>query len=211
MVKVYVMAVENLPDPKEFPQIMEGLSDKRKEKILCFKRTINRKQSLGAGLLLKHILGEYNLNFEDMYYGEKGKPEIKGIHFNLSHSEDMVVCAVSEKAVGCDVEKVGEYRNGIAERYFTENEIAYLNLFDGEESKEEFYRLWTMKESYLKMTGEGVTIPLNQIEFLVNENIQVYRDNIACDCIIKEYNIPGYKLTVCAKENVFADNICQIF
>ena len=62
-----------------------------------------------------------------------------------------------------------------------------------------------------KMTGEGVTIPLNQIEFLVNENIQVYRDNIACDCIIKEYNIPGYKLTVCAKENVFADNICQIF
>ena len=162
-------------------------------------------------LLLKHILGEYNLSFEDMYYGENGKPEIKGIHFNLSHSEDMVVCAVSEKAVGCDVEKVGEFRNGIAERYFTENEIAYLNLFDGEESKEEFYRLWTMKESYLKMTGEGVTIPLNQIEFLVNENIQVYRDNIACDCIIKEYNIPGYKLTVCAKENVFADNICQIF
>jgi len=208
MVKVYVMEVSKLPDPIEYPECMDGLTEKRKEKILCFKQRINRKQSLGAGLLLKRIFDEYNLKLDDLYYGENGKPEVRGLYFNLSHSDEMVICAVSEKLVGCDIERIDKVRNGIAERYFTKKEIRYLDRFQGEEKKEEFYRLWTMKESYLKMTGEGINLSLDRIEFLLDEDVKVFRDGESSDCRVIEYPIPEYKLTVCTED--FDENILII-
>jgi len=199
MVKVYVMDILKLPDPMEYPECMDELPEDRKAKILRFKQSINRKQSLGAGLLLKQIFDENNQKLDDLYYGENGKPEVKGLYFNLSHSDEMVVCAVAESPVGCDIEKVDKYREGIAERNFTDNEMRYLKRFQGEERKEEFYRLWTMKESYLKMTGEGITVSLDQIEFVLEDFVQVFRNGNPCRCNVYEYDIPGYKLTVCTE------------
>lgn len=207
MVKVYVADVSNLPDPKNHPELLDKLTKTRKEKTLRYKQEIDRKQSLGAGLLLKQCLDEYGINIEKIRYGDNGKPEADGICFNLSHSRDRVVCAISEKPVGCDIEKIGKFREGIAERYFTDSEVQYLEQFEGEEKVEEFYRLWTMKESYLKMTGEGMSLPLDHIEFRIEDKIKVFRDGAGCSCKIKEYPIPEYKLTVCAEEAECADDI----
>ena len=207
MVKVYVLDVSTFPDPKECEEVMSGLSEDRVEKILRYRKSKDRKQSLGAGLLLKQCLSEYNIRIEDIRYGEHGKPEIDGVYFNLSHSHDMVVCGVSERRIGCDIEKIEDVRDGIAERFFTKSEIQYLNQYEGDEKKEEFYRLWTMKESYMKMTGEGMSLALDRFEFSFKDRICVCRDGKKCDCHLKEYEIPGYKLTVCAEENVFASEI----
>ena len=57
------------------------------------------------------------------------------------------------------------------------------------------------------MTGEGIRIALNRIESIFNEEITVYRNNEKTDCNIAEYDVPGYKLTICAKENVFVKDI----
>lgn len=199
--------VSKLPDPKNNSELMDELTEKRKEKILRYKLEKDRKQSLGAGLLLKHCLEEYGVNVEDIYYGVNGKPEVEGICFNLSHSQDMVVCVISEEPVGCDIERIGMLREGIAERYFTDSEAKHLAQFEGDAKKEEFYRLWTMKESYMKMTGEGSSLALNRFEFVFEDEIKVFRDNVLCSCKIKEYPISGYKLTVCAEEDDFADSI----
>lgn len=205
MVKIYAVDVSNLPDPKEYPELLNGLSENRKEKTLRYRQLKDRKQSLGAGMLLQKCLSEHGICAEDIRYGENGKPEVSKICFNLSHSNDIVVCVVSEKEVGCDVEKISELRERIAERFFTEYEIGYLNGFEGDEKRDEFYRLWTMKESYMKMTGEGMSLSLDRFEFIFNENIKVYRDGELCSCFVKEYEIPGYKLTVCAQENRFEE------
>ena len=210
MVKVYITDVSGLPDPKDNPELLNGLSPKRKDKIVRYRKEKDRKQSLGAGYLLKSCLDEYGINIEDIYYGENGKPEIEGVYFNLSHSFNKVVCVISDKPIGCDIEKIGELKEKIAERFFTNSENEHLNRFSGDEKTDEFYRLWTMKESYMKMTGEGMSLPLDRVEFVFDSNIKVYRDKQLCDCIITEYEVPGYKLTICAEDKEIGTEIIQV-
>lgn len=207
MVYVYAADVAHLPDPKEVTEWMEGLPEERKQKILRYKQSKDRKQSLGAGLLLKHVLYRHGTDMENIRLGEYGKPELDGICFNLSHSQEMVVCAISDKAVGCDIEKMGNAPERIAERFFCENEIKYLESFKNEKKDREFYRLWTMKESYMKMTGEGMHLELNQFEFIFEDRVKVVRGGKICPCFVKEYALPDYKLTVCAEEAEFAEKI----
>lgn len=207
MVYVYASEVTNLPDPRDFPEVMEGLTENRKEKTLRYLQAKDRKQSLGAGLLLKKVLQMHGADVDNIRLGANGKPELDDICFNLSHSHEMVVCAVSEKAVGCDIEKIKKAPEKLAERYFCENEIIHLNKFQNEEKEREFFRLWTMKESYMKMTGEGMKLALNRFEFVFENPVKVYRDGELCSCFVKEYEIPGYKLTVCAEEAEFADEV----
>lgn len=207
MVKVYALNICEFPDPKECPEILYGLNEKRIRKILRCKQPMGRKQRLGAGLLLKQCLENNGLSEQEIVYGDNGKPEIEGMHFNLSHSGEIVVCALSNETVGCDIEIIANMREGMAQRFFTEKEIHYLNSFHKEEKTEEFYRLWTMKESYMKMTGEGMKLALNRFEFLFDDKIQVYRDGSLQACNIKEYDVPGYKLTVCTEDTAFADDI----
>ena len=91
----------------------------------------------------------------------------------------------------------------VAERFFSEAEQRYLSQYSGEEKNKEFYRLWTMKESYMKMTGEGLGMGLDSVEIIFEDPIKVMRSGNVCQCSIKEYEIPGYKLTICAQERDF--------
>lgn len=207
MVYIYVTNIQSLPDPKEYPEIMQGLPEERQQKIMKFKQSKDRIQSLGAGLLLQQVLQKYEISMQNIRLGDGGKPEVEGICFNLSHSKDYAVCAVSGKNVGCDVEKIGDAPFRKIEQRFSENEVRYLSEIPEERQKEEFYRLWTMKESYLKMTGEGLRIPLNKFEMEFGAEVRVYRDGKCCNCHMKEYRIPGYKLAVCAEEAEFAEDV----
>lgn len=212
MVYIYALDITNLPDPLESPQIMKKLSESRKQKIIKCKQLQARKQILGAGLLLGFILKQHGLQEEEIKLGFNGKPEAEGIFFNLSHSKNMVICAVSDKVVGCDIEQVSVALEKVAERFFRQREIEYLLKFAGQQKNKEFYRLWTMKESYMKMTGEGMRLPLHQFEVHIGERIQLYRDGNLQDCFIKEYqllrdeNLP-YQVSVCAEEDAFAEQI----
>ena len=207
MVRVYGMSVVGLPDPKEQPELMKDFSEERKKKILRYMRTDSRKQGLGAGILLNHVLKQHGYRMEDITYGSHGKPEIQGLFFNLSHSHDYILCVVSEKPVGCDIEKVGLLRPKVADRYFTSYEADYLNQFSDEEKAKVFYRIWTMKESYTKMTGEGIQSGLKRCEFRMGDAVSVFLDGKRCDCYIKEYDLDGYKVSVCAEENHFSEGI----
>ena len=207
MVKIYGMYVENLPDPKECPEVMEGIWQKRQEKILKYKQTLSRKQSLGAGLLLNHVLKLHGCSVRQLTFGEHGKPEVEGICFNLSHSHGYTICAVSSQPVGCDIEKVEKIRERVAERYFTEKEFEGVKSLEGRAKDEAFYRLWTMKESFFKMLGNGIQMGMKRCEFLLDEPIQVCFDGERFDCHIREYELDGYKISVCAEASKFADEI----
>ena len=175
MVILYAAKIGNIVDPQIHPEIMDGLSDARKEKILRYKMEHSRKQGLAAGLLLKYVLESRYLSMEDISYGQNGKPQMQGLHFNLSHSKDIVICAVSDKNVGCDVEAIATVKEGIAERFFTENENNYLKSFKAEEKMSEFFRLWTIKESYMKLTGEGMSLLLQGFDVNMSNSVKIYR------------------------------------
>ena len=210
MVRIYAANVSGLPDPKEIPQMIEGLPEKRKEKILRYRFVEKRIQGLGAGLLLEYVLQFHGKCSKDIRFGENGKPELDNFFFNLSHAGDIVICAVSDKDVGCDVEKVSTEPKGIAEKFFCISENEHLNHLEGMERVDEFFRIWTLKESYMKMTGEGMRLELNRMEFIFDTSVKVYRDGALCPCAIKEYAIPGYKCSVCSADVEFAKDLIWV-
>ncbi len=96
----------------------------------------------------------------ELKVSEAGKPFLDGgPWFSLSHSGDHALLAVSAGApVGADLERV---REGLAEapsaeRYFSEPERTELQSLEGSQRVQRFFQLWTLKEAYLKATGEGV-------------------------------------------------------
>lgn len=204
MVNLYAIDIRVLPDPKENPAVLHDISSSRRKKTMNYVQADDRKRCLGAGILLARILPLYGVNPEKITYGPEGKPQAENLHFNLSHSGDLVICAIGEKAVGCDIERTGQEIQGVADRFFHRNEAEYLQRFQGSERNEMFYRLWTWKESYVKMTGEGMKISLQDFEILPEgERIRVRRGDEILPCHMMEYNISGYKVSVCAEEEEF--------
>jgi len=95
---------------------------------------------------------------EQFAYGPFGKPflkELPDMHFNISHTKGLVVCAVGEAAVGIDAEKIKPYPRSVL-RKMTEAERAYIQLQCDVRQDEAFMRVWTMKEAMIKMTGKGL-------------------------------------------------------
>ncbi|MBI5447575.1 MAG: 4'-phosphopantetheinyl transferase superfamily protein [Gammaproteobacteria bacterium] len=114
--------------------------------------------------LLRRLLAHYlktdphTLCFE---YGIHGKPRLKGggLQFNVSHSHEKIVMIFSkDHAVGVDVEYVKRKAAylAIAKRFFSQKEAAYLSALSSAALPGAFFKIWTLKEAYVKSTGEGV-------------------------------------------------------
>ena len=117
-----------------------------------------RRLCLGAGVLLAWALRQAGATDLTLAYGNNGKPRLAhhpDIHFNLSHSGTMAACAVADKAVGVDVERPRRVDDALVRRVLTAEEQSWLA---GQPDREAaFIRLWTRKESFLKLTGQGLS------------------------------------------------------
>ncbi|MEE1085749.1 MAG: 4'-phosphopantetheinyl transferase superfamily protein [Schaedlerella sp.] len=207
MVRVYAADISMLKDPKVCPDILNGLAEYRQNKIKAFHNSKGRIESFGAGILLQKVLSRHGKSDREITIGVHGKPELSGLYFNLSHSDTICLCVVSEKKVGCDIEKIKTAPQKLAKRFFHKNEIQYLETLDSKEQNLTFYRLWTIKESYLKMTGDGLSYPLKEFEVRFADDIKIYKGTKVQNCYVKEYYISGFKVSVCAKENIFDNTI----
>lgn len=127
------------------------LSPARREKIARLRFDGDKLRSLAAGLLLRRVIGDRSVTL-----GEHGKPYCDGVCFSLSHSGAMVAVGVDGAQIGIDVEKIAEEdRLRIAGRFFHPAERAYVQA--ASDQRRAFCEIWTRKEAYLKMTGEGIS------------------------------------------------------
>jgi 4'-phosphopantetheinyl transferase len=88
----------------------------------------------------------------------------EGLHFNVSRSDDTCLIAVASNAVGIDVERPdgrGIDLDAFARRFFAPNERAALRQLVGRPKLLTFFRLWTLKEAFVKALGGGLNIPLD--------------------------------------------------
>lgn len=134
-----------------------------------------RRFIIGRGIL-RAMLGSYLQRHPaqiQFTYTQRGKPCLSGLssneelHFNLAHSEELAIFAVSRiRGIGIDVEKLRPMSDveGIAERFFSEHESRQLQSLPAPEKQAGFFNLWTRKEAWLKATGEGIGEMLNQVE-----------------------------------------------
>jgi len=138
-----------------------------------------------------------------IYYNEHAKPMLSGqsnVHFNISHSGRWVVAAFAEKPVGIDIERVKTANMLVAHRFFSEEEIAFLTQKQMTERDEWFFRFWTLKESYLKAIGTGLSKPLSSfvIKF-EGEKIYLLDEGLPVQANLLHLDFDSdYKISVCA-------------
>lgn len=97
-----------------------------------------------------------------------GKPYIEDLpefFFSLSHSGDYVLCAWDLSEIGADLQCMGrEIKDSLAKRTMTTEEYKAYSALPMQEQKKEFFKLWTIKESYCKLTGKGLSQDFREIE-----------------------------------------------
>ena len=161
--KIYIADISVLRKRAVFQRLYEGMSEARRRRIDRFRFPKDRCRSLGAGVLLRKALADAGVDEAIFVYGEHGKPRLAGdpgVHFNLSHAGDRAMCVIAPFRVGCDVERIGHRGAGVAERFFAPEEYDLIMSAPEPERPAAFTRLWALKESFLKATGLGLTLPL---------------------------------------------------
>ncbi len=126
-----------------------------------------------AHKLLRSALLQNGIPAEEQLFtsNEYGKPQLKkecGVHFNISHCRQLAVCAVSDRTVGADAEKLRKYPERVLKRSFTEREADYVR--NSSDPDMAFFQLWTLKESFVKAIGTGLSYPLDKAEFIIDNN-----------------------------------------
>jgi 4'-phosphopantetheinyl transferase len=136
----------------------------------------HRRRFIAARAAMRQILSACTgIASEELVfsYGAKGKPELAGelerseIKFNLSHSGDIAVLAVTRGlTVGIDIEWINpEFATEeIAEHFFAAGEVRRLQALPTAERSDEFFACWTRKEAYIKALGDGLSVPLDSFE-----------------------------------------------
>jgi 4'-phosphopantetheinyl transferase len=202
--KTYYLNFASLSSAEAIETYKDLVTPERKARIENTKRLETKASLLGAGLLLQAALKkEYGLSDFETETNEFGKPSIKGredIHFNLSHSGDVVILTVSDTECGVDIESTAKPHEamGVANRFFSRNEYAAMVL--SADPNEAFCRLWTLRESYVKMRGKGFAIGLSTLKCDFRRGVcTISQDNLPqTDAFFKEYReIPGYRISVC--------------
>ena len=142
-----------------------------------FRFASDRDSYIMAHVLLRRMLSsiaDIKPNRWRFISGENGRPEIhpelgvSRLRFSLSHTRGMVACAIStDLEVGVDVEACDNEISpeDIAKKFFADPEVELLNMSPKNQRNSAFYRLWTLKEAYLKATGLGITVPLDAFSF----------------------------------------------
>ncbi len=172
------------------------LSPARRERIFRYRQQADQKRCLTAGLLLRYLLKEDAIR---VCSGVFGKPYLPGgnVCFNLSHSGEYVVLAADEKDVGVDVESLAPVPKGLAERCFTKEECRWLS--QQKDPQAAFYRLWTGKESIMKATGKGFSMPPETFSIMPPEDGLQLNDGM--NWYLNWYALPGYSLCVASQRN----------
>jgi len=149
------------------------LSQEERERVARFYFQRDRDQFIAGRAMLRLILGRYlNMNPRRLQFnqGPHGKPALAtergsdALRFNLAHSHGVALCAVARgRDIGVDVERVNADVNVdlIAERFFSQREIAALRLLPQEKKLTAFFTCWVRKEAYVKARGDGLAMDLD--------------------------------------------------
>lgn len=205
-IKVYAADAGQLEDTNLFDHFYRLVSAARREKVDRMRFYPDKCLSLGAGALLEAALAAEGLSDLTMTTEAYQKPCLAhrpDIHFNISHSGTKVMCAVSGSDIGCDVEQVKDFNLQIARRFFYAEEYeTIMRCRDEDDRAGLFFRYWTLKESFMKATGLGFSLPLDQFCIILDSAGISVRQNVDQRAwYFREFDLhDGYKYAVCSAD-----------
>ena len=198
---------------EKYSFFLHKISKERRERIDKYCFYADKLRSLYGEVILRLVIKQrLGLKDEEIKFGYNpfGKPyllNVKKFDFNLSHSGDWVVCAIGTNAIGIDIELVQQNFESVARRCFTINEYRWLMSRNGMDRANCFCELWTLKESYIKCIGRGLSMPLNTFEFTMNHEIITLKLNQQNNQFKCFKHIPNYRISVCSYKEDINENI----
>jgi 4'-phosphopantetheinyl transferase len=158
-----------------YNKLLEYVDESKRKKLNEYRFLIDKKLSLYAEIIVRTeslLSGIKNIRF---LRKKNGKPYLSGYPsfcFNISHTRNAVAVAFSDSEIGVDIEKIADYDKQIAARNFIGFEQNYINNSDNPTVA--FYEIWTKKEAYIKLSGEGLNVPLNSFCVLNTANFKTF-------------------------------------
>lgn len=176
-VHVWLATLDPLPEPLHL--LRQSLSPEELARAEGFRFDRDRDAYVAGRAIVRRLLSRYlgcpaeKVSFARGVYGKPAlvSPDGGMLRFNLSHSDGLALFAVAfGREVGIDIEKVraAAATSGLAERFFSSDEIAALRLLRGAEREAAFFACWTRKEAYVKARGEGLSLPLRSFSVTVD-------------------------------------------
>ena len=207
---IYILDTHWLESSTVFDKWYKIMPTERRQKIDSFYFSKDKRLSLGVGILLhKGFLHEGITNTE-LSYGENGKPFLankQDVYFNLSHSENMVICAFSDMPVGVDIEAYRHFDDELANFVYHKSELEHIHN-NSDDADAGFTRLWTIKESVMKYFGTGLSLEPKEICIDMQNGISAFCKKYNCRNIyFTEYNSGEYYMTVCSEYKFFSNRL----
>lgn len=159
MLKIYYAHIQLVKAQWVFDYWYKKMDAQRQEKIRRCQHDVDKRRSLLAGILLK-------MGLEKERFAEQ-------IFYSISHSGNYVICVLSDRSVGIDIENKfrsvfseakEDQMDRIAKKCLTMGEEIHYRLCEDEDKVEMLMNFWTRKESYSKAVGRGLALDFSTID-----------------------------------------------
>jgi len=187
--------------------LKKSVSRTRQKKADQYYFIDDAKRCIFAELLLQYSFFQKrgSLGEVQIEYNEFGKPFIQGEEgflYNVSHAGKWVVIAYGDVQVGVDIEKICNEQDDMPINMFAQEERAYINEVMTIDRVKRFTQMWTLKESYVKYLGTGLSTDLNSFSILVDDIIKVkarsgIQENVKLESHLLQQD---YYLSTCSAE-----------
>lgn len=209
------------PEAEEHYEILVNrVSLEKQHKLDRFLHREDALRGLYADVLLRWLacrqlkISNASLQFTYNAFGKPSLINAPSFHFNVSHSGKWVVCAIDDHPLGIDIEQLRPIDFEVGRVCFSDTEYDALMRQDADSRLSYFYDLWTLKESFVKAEGQGLTLPLKSFSFELKAQsfIGFTTEGFTTEyCHFKQYELDqDYKMAVCAAHDQFAQQVQQI-
>lgn len=228
-IRLYLADIRPLLEEKAQSCVYQRMDEERRQKADGCKPPGVRAASLGVGFLAQYALEKNGYEDCCVCYHAGGQPFVRKksarnaawesaespVYISLSHSGDYAVCALAAIPVGVDIQKKEPIRAVMLRHFFCEAERLEFEkrhelpksglrnkepVFLPDQAAEEFLRLWTAKESFMKLTGEGMAMGFANLSADLEEGLIREKSGLQRTGLIREYKAPeGYYLTACIR------------
>lgn len=217
---VCIVNLSNYLEESLYKEFQSCISKEKREKLKQFRDNNDILKSLIGDIIVRSIIckniGIKNKQIE-FTYNKYGKPTINNynkLHFNITHSGNRVAAIVDDYPIGIDIEKISPLDHvKIAKKCFTKDEYIWLYSQEENEILQCFYKLWTLKECYVKKVGKGLIVPFNSFSFNMNYDNNIsslgIRDTEKVVYFKSKFIETDYVMSICMEKQVSNINVIE--
>jgi len=210
--KVSLAQLKNIPTER----IHNSLNEDEGRELATITENQHKTRYMESVFLKKAILSKYlkiTMDAVHLCKQKLGKPTLispkNSLDFNVAHSNNFFVCAIADSGlIGVDVEEINEIDLQTALEFCCNSELVHLNTCNDIERRINFFKLWTLKEAYVKAIGKGLSYPLKYICFdLMDLSSVKIKGNASKKWLFNINKVDNYILSICTSEKINKDDI----